>query len=155
MRYLNLPTKEGGYFRTGARTPMQWKAGKNLGFSGSDTPYLPVDDASDAPTVEAQEKDPASLLNTVKALLRLRHKEADLGARPNLEIIHAEKGGLPFVYRRGSLLLALNPSGHKAAVPVKFGPVKTAVESLYAIGKAGLENGVCSLEAQSFGVWRV
>ena len=24
MRYLPLPTKEGGYFRTGSRTPMQW-----------------------------------------------------------------------------------------------------------------------------------
>ena len=25
MRYLDLPTKEGGYYRTGARTPMQWE----------------------------------------------------------------------------------------------------------------------------------
>lgn len=25
MRYLPLPTKEGGYFRTGSRTPMQWE----------------------------------------------------------------------------------------------------------------------------------
>ena len=33
MRYLRLPTKEGGYFRTGSRTPMQWAPGENLGFS--------------------------------------------------------------------------------------------------------------------------
>lgn len=28
MRYQKLPTKEGGYFRTGSRTPMQWAPGK-------------------------------------------------------------------------------------------------------------------------------
>ena len=33
MRYLTLPTKEGGYFRTGSRTPMQWAPGENLGFT--------------------------------------------------------------------------------------------------------------------------
>ena len=34
MRYLDVPTKEGGYFRTGSRTPMQWNDKKNHGFSG-------------------------------------------------------------------------------------------------------------------------
>ena len=33
MRYLDLPTKEGGYYRTGSRSPMQWDGSKNLGFS--------------------------------------------------------------------------------------------------------------------------
>lgn len=33
MRYLPLKSKEGGYQRTGSRTPMQWGGGKNLGFS--------------------------------------------------------------------------------------------------------------------------
>ncbi len=36
MRYRNLPTKEGGYVRTGTRTPMQWDASANLGFSTAD-----------------------------------------------------------------------------------------------------------------------
>ena len=34
MRYLDVPTKEGGYQRTGSRTPMQWNSGRNMGFSG-------------------------------------------------------------------------------------------------------------------------
>ena len=60
MRYqAGMPTKEGGYTRTGTRTPMQWAAGKNLGFSGADASllYLPVDASPDAPTVAAQEGD--------------------------------------------------------------------------------------------------
>ena len=36
MRYRNLPTKEAGYVRTGTRTPMQWDASANLGFSTAD-----------------------------------------------------------------------------------------------------------------------
>ena len=32
MRQLDLVSKEGGYDRTGARTPMQWGEGKNAGF---------------------------------------------------------------------------------------------------------------------------
>ncbi|MDR0585225.1 MAG: hypothetical protein LBG57_12905 [Treponema sp.] len=152
MRYLNLPTKEGGYFRTGARTPMQWSKGKNLGFSTADPDklYLPVDAAPDAPTVEEQEWDGKSLLNTVKALLRLRHNESDLQAKPNLEIIYAEKGRLPLVYRRGGLVLAVNPSLKAVQVPVRLNGT-----FVYAIGAGSLEKGLCALGPQSFGVWRV
>ncbi|MDR0640100.1 MAG: hypothetical protein LBG27_14595, partial [Spirochaetaceae bacterium] len=82
MRYLNLPTKEGGYFRTGSRTPMQWNKGANLGFSDApaDALYLPVDPSPDAPTVEEAEKDPASILHTVRSLLKLRGENPDLQA---------------------------------------------------------------------------
>ena len=119
MRYLRLPTKEGGYRRTGSRTPMQWDGGKNLGFSAgcADSLYLPVDPAPDAPTVAAQEGDPDSLLNTVRALLALRHSREELRENANLRILHTEKGGA-FVYARGDLLLALNPSGREVSAPI-------------------------------------
>jgi maltose alpha-D-glucosyltransferase/alpha-amylase len=152
MRYLNIPTREGGYYRTGARTPMQWKSGANLGFSAApaDRLYLPVDSGLDAPTVETQEKDPASILNTLKTILRLRHAEPDLQSRPNLEILYAEKGRLPFVYKRGSLVLALNPGGEEVTVPVK-----AAGKPVFVIGGASSENSGCRLTAQSFAVWRI
>ena len=113
MRYLDyLPTKEGGYTRTGSRTPMQWAPGKNLGFSQAapEKLYLPVDPALDAPTVSGQEGDPASILNTVKAVLALRHGHPDLQADGSFEVLHAKKGDPLLVYRRGSLTLAVNPS---------------------------------------------
>ena len=113
MRYLSaLPTKEGGYTRTGSRTPMQWAPGKNLGFSAgaADALYLPVDDAPDAPTAQAQADGPDSLLNTVKAILALRHAHGDLQADGGFTVLHAQKGDPLLVYRRGALTLALNPS---------------------------------------------
>jgi maltose alpha-D-glucosyltransferase/alpha-amylase len=153
MRYLNLPTKEGGYFRTGSRTPMQWNRGPNLGFStaASDRLYLPVDSAPDAPVVEDAEADTASILHTVRALLKLRADNADLQAKPNLEIIHAEKDALPFVYKRGSFVIAINPGEKEAAVPHSF----NAGEPLFTIGACSMEGGVFRTGNQSFGIWRV
>ena len=117
MRYLqDLPTKEGGYTRTGSRTPMQWAPGRNLGFSTgpSDALYLPVDRLADAPTAAEQAATPGSLLNTVKAILALRHGEKDLQADGPLEILHAKAGDPLLIYRRGGRVLAVNPSGRPA-----------------------------------------
>jgi maltose alpha-D-glucosyltransferase/alpha-amylase len=154
MRYLPLPTKEGGYTRTGSRTPMQWSSGRNAGFSGAepDQLYLPVDSAQDAPTVADQEVSIMSLLNTVKALLKLRHNEPDLQARPNLEIVYAEKEKLPFIYRRNRLILAVNPSGQVVSTPVN---IAVSGIPIYTIGRCQFENNVCIMEAQSFGIWRI
>jgi maltose alpha-D-glucosyltransferase/alpha-amylase len=149
MRYLDVKTKEGGYTRTGSRTPMQWNTGKNLGFSEGceDSLYLPVDSAPDAPTVETQEKDPESLLNTVRALIALRHQEEDLQADAELQILCAEKGK-PFVYRRGSLVVAVNPSTKEQTADIKV-----LGEIIYQIGSAKMDGGL-TLAPQSFVVIR-
>ena len=68
---------------------MQWDSGRNLGFSEG-LPmdlYLPVDAAEDAPTVEAQEKDPESLLNFVRSVTALRAQEEDLQADAPFEVL--------------------------------------------------------------------
>lgn len=150
MRYFDLPTKEGGYFRTGSRTPMQWTSGKNLGFSEAeaDQLYLPVDPAADAPNVEDQKKDPASLLSTVKELLALRHKEEDLQADAEFEPVVTD-AGKPFVYRRGSLLLAVNPNGSAAECTLPHGG-----EVIYSIGEGKVEGNALTLAPQSFVVIR-
>jgi len=157
MRYQSqLTTKEGGYTRTGSRTPMQWKHGANAGFSSAalEKLYLPVDTESGAPDVESQEKDPKSLMNTVKALLRLRNSNEELGSTPNLQILYT---GIPgsadrtFFYKRGSFIIAINPAS--SAVQVSLQVQKTP-ELVYSIGNSKLENGVFKLEAQSFSVWK-
>jgi maltose alpha-D-glucosyltransferase/alpha-amylase len=147
LRYLDVPTKEGGYFRTGSRTPMQWNRGKNLGFSGAgeDRLYLPVDKAPDAPTVEDAEKDPSSLLNRVRGIIAFRRAHEELRSLPNLEIVYAEKGKFPFVYRRGPFVIAVNPAERKASVPAtSSGRVE------YAIGSGSLQDGVCAVDGRSF-----
>lgn len=145
MRYLELKTKEGGYFRTGARTPMQWNSGKNLGFSEGckDSLYLPVDEAGDAPTVEAQEADKNSLLNTVRDLLALRHREEDLQADAGFEVICSDKDS-PFVYKRGDLTIAVNPSCKEKAADIKV-----EGDVIYSIGSATLGDKL-TLLPQSF-----
>lgn len=149
MRYLKLPTKEGGYTRTGSRTPMQWSRGRNLGFSEGDAAslYLPVDPAPDAPTVADQEKDPDSLLNAVKALLALRHREKDLQADAAYAPVCVEKGE-PLVYMRGDLLVAVNPAGEALTAPVNASDRK----AIFTLGACGTDGGRLTLGPQSFAV---
>jgi maltose alpha-D-glucosyltransferase/alpha-amylase len=151
MRYLSLPSKEGGYTRTGSRTPMQWSCSQNKGFSTAEPGrlYLPVDESPDAPTVEEQDRDPASLLNTVKAITGLRHAESDLRAGADFAVLYAERGRLPFVYRRGALILAINPGAKAVSVELGLG-----VKHLFALGACSLDSGICHMEGQSFGVWK-
>jgi maltose alpha-D-glucosyltransferase/alpha-amylase len=73
------PDKEGGTIgtlqRSGSRTPLQWSKEKNAGFSTApqEKLYLPIDPSPLRPDVATEEKDPASMLNFTRALLKLRH----------------------------------------------------------------------------------
>lgn len=113
----NLTSKEGGYNRTGSRTPMQWAKGKNLGFSNgnSEDLYLPVDTAEDAPTVEEQMADENSLLHMVKKLVALRKSSDALGSDGEVEFLNREGQGYPLVYTRTydkeTYLICINPTG--------------------------------------------
>ena len=113
MRYQEgLRSKEGGYQRTGSRTPMQWAPGVNLGFStaAAEELYLPVDPAPDAPTVAEEEKDPATLLYLFRRVLAFRKKHEELHADGLLTPVFVENGKYPFVFRRGHFLIAVNPT---------------------------------------------
>lgn len=118
MRQLEgLQTKEGAYgTRAGARTPMQWARGANLGFStaSADKLYFPTDASADAPTVEAQQADPNSLLSRIKTLIALRRTENALSADAAFVPLFANEGAYPFIYARRAgretIVVVLNPS---------------------------------------------
>ena len=153
MRFIeSLRSKEGGYSRTGSRTPMQWAPGKNLGFSEADPSelYLPIDSSADAPTVQTQQNDPESLLSTVKSLISLRRRYKDLSADGDFEIIHAESGDPLFVYRRGSLLLFVNPGATE--ITVNLPKQHLPGDVIYKIGRLEKDNGRFVLYPQSFAV---
>lgn len=57
--------------RDNARTPMQWSDGKNAGFS-TGKPWLKVNPNYKTINVAAQDKDPNSVLNYYRSLIRLR-----------------------------------------------------------------------------------
>jgi alpha-glucosidase len=64
-----------GFGRDGCRTPMQWTAGANAGFSVQDSAtWLPVHDGYRQQNVEAELGDPSSHLELYRRLLRLRRR---------------------------------------------------------------------------------
>ncbi len=71
MNYRNLPTKEGGYVRTGTRTPMQWdQRAKNMGFSDADAQciYLPIIDEEHTSPLPSDPED-----TTISNVSGIRH----------------------------------------------------------------------------------
>lgn len=144
MQYRELPSKEGGYHRTGVRTPMQWADTQNAGFSNAPAEklYLPVSEAPGRPTVADQEQDPGSLLNRVRALIRTRKALPALQADGAFEAVYAESGKLPFVYQREKarqkILVALNPSDREVSVDLPEAAVTGAPEAVDAPESAGL-----------------
>ena len=105
MRYMHgLKSKEGGYERTGSRTPMQWSCAANAGFSADrpDDLYLPIDADSERPNVASQTGRSDSLLETVRALNTLRLAHPALQADGGIEFLYAEDHAYPLVYARSS-----------------------------------------------------
>lgn len=148
MAYRWLPTKEGGYHRTGTRTPMQWTNGENLGFSSgkAEDLYLSVDPNPGCNTVQAQEQDADSMLNHIRAVLALRKSYADLGNYSPFTVYSAEEGSRLFAYKRGDMLLAVNPSLNTLELQLDG-----AYEVVYHFGACGLGEKL-TLAAQSFAV---
>lgn len=141
MRYLDVESKEGGLYRTGSRTPMQWNTGKNAGFSTADDAsllYLPIDPDENRPSVEAQEGDPDSVLNNLRALIRLRADTPALGNDGSFEIVYALEETYPLVYKRSdghsSYYIVVNPSAK--ACGVEFPVAAPLGKPVYSIGDA-------------------
>lgn len=151
MRYRPLTSKEGGYTRTGSRTPMQWDDGANLGFSqaAAEALYLPVDPAEDAPTVERAMANKDSLWHTIRSVLTLRADEPALHAYSGFDVLHGEGRAFAFSRSRGDerIVIAVNPGRGTEQVPVEG----LQGETLFAIGGPTFNaNGGIMLPAQSF-----
>ena len=151
MRYRPLPSKEGGYTRTGSRTPMQWDDGANLGFSlaAAEALYLPVDPAEDAPTVERAMANKDSLWHTIRSVLTLRADEPALHAYSGFDVLHGEGRAFAFSRSRGDerIVIAVNPGRGTEQVPVEG----LQGETLFAIGGPTFNaDGGIMLPAQSF-----
>ncbi len=144
MRYVEgLRSVEGGYNRTGSRSPMQWDDSPNAGFSSAPVEklYIAQDDSPDRPTVKAQLADENSLLNEVKRLINIRQSHAALHNRSEIEFVYAEKNAYPLAYIRKSenekILVIINPSSETVSFESKL----TLKETVYAFGKTANSNG--------------
>jgi glycosidase len=103
LRHLfDLPSKEGAYRRTGARTPMQWDDSPGAGFSEAPEPsfYLPLDPSADRPNASEQLSRKDSLLHHLRTMLQLRRKYPGLGLRGSLRQLSPADKPYPVVYER-------------------------------------------------------
>ena len=144
MRYRALPSKEGGYVRTGSRTPMQWAPASNEGGS-----YLPTDPSDDAPNVAGEQADEHSLWHIVRAMLHVRSDCAALQPRGTFRAI---EHGRAFVFERSAagkrVVVAVNPSRECKALQLPNGNYR----DLFNIGEIGVDGTLLYMGVQSFAV---
>ncbi len=121
--------------RNGVRTPMQWSRDRNAGFSSADESqlYLPV--IADpvygyqAVNVEAQLKQPSSLLNTMKRLIAARKRCRAFG-RGSIEFLRPINQSVLAFYREYQdelILVVANLSGRSQPVTLDLSRHRGAV----------------------------
>lgn len=115
------------------RTPMQWNANANAGFSTNAKTWLPVNNNYTTINVEKEKGDETSLLQFVQRVLKLRN---DMGALKNGDIEFVERGKLPknvLAYKRkagnSEILVVMNFSKSEKSVqlPDNFSNVLLSV----------------------------
>ena len=144
MRYVEgLTSKEGGYNRTGARSPMQWDDSKNAGFSSASAEklYIPIDPDTSRPTVKAQMADDDSLRSEIKRLIDIRQSHKPLQSLGEIDFLSDGAPGKPLVYVRSfndaKILVVINPSDEAAKITLEHNVSKL----IYCFGKAPKING--------------
>lgn len=137
MKYVEgLTSVEGGYGRTGSRTPMQWDDSVNAGFSNAkkEMLYVAQDSDENRPTVKNQAADENSLYNEIKKLIKIRKEHTALLSKGEIEFVAARKDTYPLAYVRSSedekILVVINPS----AKDVTFEFEGKLGEKIYSFG---------------------
>jgi alpha-glucosidase len=97
-----------GLGRDPQRTPMQWRAEKNAGFTESE-PWLPIAEDYTQVNVEVERDDPASMLTLYKHLIKIRRSEPALEVG-DFEPMETDGEQLTYVRRdrESAFLIALN-----------------------------------------------
>ena len=153
MRYVeNLVSVEGGYGRTGSRSPMQWDSTVNAGFSTApkEKLYVPQDESVDRPTVEKQIADECSLYHEIKKLIQIRQSHKALQSKGEITFVYAKENAYPLAYLRKvgeeKILVVINP----AAREVSFDCAYIPQETIYSFGgEVVWTDGKMTVPAQS------
>ena len=153
MRYVEGVTSvEGGYNRTGSRSPMQWDDTLNAGFSSAPASalYVPMDPDPNRPNVKEQMADPDSLWHEIQRLIAVRMAHPALQSKGEIQFIQAKKNTYPLAYLRiadgETILVVLNPSEQKAG----FSFDGVLGECIYSLGgEAKMKDGQVTIPARS------
>jgi alpha-glucosidase len=136
LRNLSIPNSEAAdpparrasflfpwWNRDQARGPMQWDPGQGAGFS-TGTPWLPLAPDFSRRNVAEQTRDPGSVLNAYRQLLRLRRSVPALRAGGQELLAQADADVLAYVRTSGdsAALVALNFASRPVTVSVPPAP---------------------------------
>jgi len=134
--------------RDGERTPMQWDGSENAGFSKG-TPWLPVPPTYKTHNVAEESKDPDSVLEFYKKVLKLRHTNRALLDGSYQAINETDANVLSYlrVYKGQAVVVSLNMSDtpHNINLELK-GNGFTSAKNLLATEKSAARGGEVSLE---------
>lgn len=159
MRYVEgLHSVEGGYGRTGSRSPMQWDDTKNAGFSEADEDklYISQDRDPNRPTLKKSMEDENSIYNEIKRLIAVRQSHKALQSKGEIEFICYEKNAYPLVFVRSSgeekIMVIINP----ADKPASFESEYSLGDAVYTIGAMAYENdSVINVPPCSAGFYKI
>jgi alpha-glucosidase len=131
--------------RDGERTPMQWDATANAGFSTAASTWLPVPPSAATVNVKAQESDPNSLFAWYQTLIRLKKTVPALASGENVQLDTGNTKVLSWVRQTPgapSVVVAANftaePQTVKLTVPGGSSKVKTLLKTPGAADPASL-----------------
>jgi alpha-glucosidase len=130
-----------GLGRDPYRTPMQWSAGRNAGFSEGE-PWLPLTGDHDRRNVEILADDPRSILALYRRLIALRREHLALSIG---DYAPGEVDGSIFWFERGHentrLIVALNFGQEPGIVHLRGNAVRSRVLLSTALDRDGEEVG--------------
>jgi alpha-glucosidase len=108
--------------RDGERTPMQWDASKNAGFTTAAKSWLWIPGSASTVNVAVESKDPNSLLNWYKQLIALRRSNAAIRDGNYTTVNGDDPNVLSFLRKSGdeTVLVALNMSAKSQTMNYKL-----------------------------------
>ncbi len=110
--------------RDGERTPMQWDAGKNAGFTRG-SPWLPVESGAERYNVESEKRNPESIYSWYARLVKLRHENVAFREGAYVPLESGNPDVFAFARKAGEknvALIVLNTSPKEQTVSISGMP---------------------------------
>lgn len=127
------------FSRDNARTPMQWDAGRNAGFSSA-TPWLPVHDDYASQNVEGEAAEADSVLSWYRELARLRQDHDELLCGDYHELLADDER--IYAYTRASADATATVLANLSVEPAGYDPGLTRGSALVASTHGGATPGM-------------